>query len=65
MGEEILKQILKQIGCEGRNWPQGSGQGPRESSCEHGNESSDCMKGRAFLNQLSNYELLKDSAQCH
>jgi hypothetical protein len=32
-------------------------------SCEHGNEPSDFMKGREFLNQVNDYYLLKkDSA---
>jgi hypothetical protein len=31
----------------------GSGQGPMEGSCEHGNEISDSIKGREFLDYLS------------
>jgi len=30
------------------------------SCCEHGNESSGCIKGREFIDQLSNYKLLKN-----
>jgi hypothetical protein len=31
-------------------------------SCEHGNEPSGSIKGEVFLDLLSEYELLKDSA---
>jgi len=31
-------------------------------SCEHGNEPSDYMKGGEFLDYLSDYQRLKDSA---
>jgi hypothetical protein len=30
--------------------------------CEHGNEPSGTMKGGEFLDQLSKYEFLRDSA---
>jgi len=34
-------------------------------SCEHGNETSGSVKGREFLDYLSNYyNLKKDSALC-
>jgi hypothetical protein len=40
----------------------GSGQGPVAGSCEH-NEASSCIKGREFLDWLSDCQLLKkDSA---
>jgi len=38
--------------------------GPVAVSCEHGNEPSGSIKGAKFLDQLSNYQLLKkDPAQ--
>jgi hypothetical protein len=30
-----------------------------ESSCEHGNEPSDSIRGGKFLSQLSNYQFLR------
>jgi hypothetical protein len=37
--------------------------GPRAGPCEHGNEPSVSLKGGEFLDQLSDYKLLKkDSA---
>jgi hypothetical protein len=34
---------------------------PMESFCEQSNESSDPIKDREFLEQLSDYQFLKDS----
>jgi hypothetical protein len=45
-----------------------SGSGYRQvvGSCEYGNESSGSIKGREFLDQLSDYQILtKDYAPCH
>jgi hypothetical protein len=39
----------------------GSGYGPATGSCEHGNEPSSSIKGGEFLDQLSDYQLLKGS----
>jgi hypothetical protein len=36
-----------------------AGQGPAAGFCEHGNEPSGSIKGWEFLDQLSNYKLLK------
>jgi hypothetical protein len=33
----------------------GSGQGPVEGFCEHGNELSDSIKGVKFIDNLSDY----------
>jgi hypothetical protein len=40
----------------------GSGQGPVVDPCEHSNESSGSIKDGDFLDWLSDYYLLKDSA---
>jgi hypothetical protein len=37
----------------------GTGYGPVAGSCERGNESSGPIKGREFLDQLSDCQLLK------
>jgi hypothetical protein len=42
----------------------GSEEGPVAGSCEHGNETSGSINGGEFLDQLSNYKLLKDYASC-
>jgi hypothetical protein len=44
----------------------GSGQGPVAGCCKHDNESSASIRGGKFLDQLSDYQLLKkDSAPLH
>jgi hypothetical protein len=44
----------------GFNWLK---QGPVADSCDHSNESSDSIKGRGTVEQLSDYQLRnKDSA---
>jgi hypothetical protein len=45
--------------CEGVDWIGGSGLGPVVGSCEHGTDSSGCIKGKKFIDQISNFELLK------
>jgi hypothetical protein len=40
----------------------GSGYGPVEGSCEHGNKLSDSIKGGKFLDLLSDYYHLSYSA---
>jgi len=54
----------KETGQEGMDWIHlAQDRGPMVGSCEHGNEPSDFMKGREFLNQVNDYYLLKkDSA---
>jgi len=37
----------------------GSGEGPVEGSCEHGNETSDSIKDREFIAYTRDYYLLK------
>jgi len=34
-------------------------------SCEHGNEPSSSVKGGEFLDQLSDYQLLKKDSDSH
>jgi hypothetical protein len=34
-------------------------QDPEAGSCDHGNETSGSIKRRSFLDNLSNYQLLK------
>jgi hypothetical protein len=41
-----------------------SEQGPVVGSCEHSNECSSSVEGREFLDCLSNFQVLKDSASC-
>jgi len=36
--------------------------GPRYGCCEDGNEPSDSIKGREYLNQLSDYQFLKEDS---
>jgi hypothetical protein len=40
----------------------GSGYRPVADSCEHGNEPSGSIKGGNFLEQLSDYQLLKQDS---
>jgi hypothetical protein len=40
----------------------GSGQGPVARSCEHGNKPSGSIKGREFLDCMSDYQLLKQNS---
>ena len=52
--------ILKSIKVGGRGLDSsGSGQVQVASSCKHGNNLSGFIKGRKFLDQLRNYQLLK------
>jgi hypothetical protein len=51
------------IGREGVNWIQ-LARGLMTASCEHGNEISGSIQDGKYLDQLSYYRLLKDSAQC-
>jgi hypothetical protein len=37
----------------------GSGQDPVTCACEHGNEPPDFIKGEVFLDQVSDYQVLK------
>lgn len=37
----------------------GKGQGPVAGLCEHGNEPFDAIKGGEFLEQLTDYEILR------
>jgi hypothetical protein len=39
----------------------GSKQGPLMDSCEHGNKPFQNIKRGGFVDQLNNYQLLKDS----
>jgi len=44
----------------------GSGEDLVVGSCQHGNEPSGCIKDGEFLDQLSDYQLLKyNSAPCN
>jgi hypothetical protein len=54
-GEE--KRVREAAGC-GLVSP-GSRQVPPAGSCEYGNELSDSMQGREFVDQVSDCELLK------
>jgi hypothetical protein len=40
----------------------GSKSGPVAEFCEHGTESSGCIKGGEFLDLLSDYQLLKEDS---
>jgi len=53
--EDSTKMNLKEIGCEDVDWIQMVQDGSTlVGSYKHGNELSDPVKGREFLNQLSN-----------
>jgi hypothetical protein len=56
----ILKLILKNrvLGCSLDS--SGSGQGPVAGCCEHGEKPSGSTKGREFINQMIDYQLLKE-----
>jgi hypothetical protein len=49
-----IKEILRGLPSSG------SGQNPVIGSCEYDNVSSNSIKGVEILDQLSNYQLLKD-----
>jgi hypothetical protein len=59
-----IKIDLREIVLDGMDWP-GSGQGPVEGSCEHGNEPLGSIKCWQVLEWLHNWRLLKKgSALC-
>jgi hypothetical protein len=58
----ILKQIL-QNECHGVVWVQPTGCSPVTGSCEHVNEHSCSIKVGKFLEQLSDYQLLKKKSE--
>jgi hypothetical protein len=43
----------------------GSGQRPVAGSCGHSNEHSDSKNNEEFIDQLSNYQLVKKGALFH
>jgi hypothetical protein len=53
-----IKIDLREIGWSGLDWS-GSGDGPVEGSCEHGNELSGSIRCWEFLEWLQNGQLLK------
>jgi hypothetical protein len=58
----ILQRIWNKEVWESELDSSGSGQGPVATSYEHGNEPSGYIQGEEFLNQMSDYRLLrKDS----
>jgi hypothetical protein len=62
-GKITLKQILQKWGVRVRNGLNWLRIGPLVGSCEHSNESMGCIKGRKFLDQPSDFEIImKDSA---
>jgi hypothetical protein len=47
----IILEDLKEIGWKGVDWNEsGSEKGPVAGCCVDGNEPSDCIKGKEFLN---------------
>jgi hypothetical protein len=56
----ILKRMLNRYIVQMWVDSSGSAWDPMVGCCEHTNESSACMKGARFLDQLSNYQFLKD-----
>jgi hypothetical protein len=61
----ILKQIFKETGCKAGKWITLTLELKTVvHSCMHGNKLSGCIKGGKFLDQLSGYQLIKDSVPC-
>jgi hypothetical protein len=57
---------LRELGCEGMEYPSGSVQEPAAGSCEHGNEPSGSIKDGEVLDWLCDFQLLeKDYAPCN
>jgi hypothetical protein len=50
-----IKMDLKVVGCGGMDWIQ-------LAQSKHDNEPTGCIKGREFLDQLSDYLLLKKNS---
>jgi len=58
-----IRMDLREIGRDSVDWMHlAEDGGPVVGSCEHCNEPLGSMKGRKFLDLLSDYWLLKDSA---
>lgn len=58
--QDNIKLDLTDTGYEIVGWSRLSQGKPRGCSCKHGNLLSALMKGGAFLNQLSDYQLFKN-----
>jgi hypothetical protein len=56
---DYIKMDIREIGYCGMDWID-LAQGPVESSCEHGNEPSGCIKCWEVLEELPNWRLLKN-----
>jgi len=57
-----FKMYVREIGCEDVDWNHLAQDGSSGKSCEHSYEPSSFAIGRGFLDQLSEYWLLKNDS---